>query len=231
MILPQETCMKLFIDTANIQEIEELYDTGMVDGVTTNPSLIARTGRPVFEVLEDICRVVSGPVSAEVVSRDVETILLEGRKLASLSPNVVIKVPLTPAGLQSCKQLRSEGFMVNVTLCFSVQQAILAAKAQANFVSPFLGRLEDSSRFGVGQELLSDICTVYRHYPQFKTQILAASIRTLDHIRQMATLGVHAATLPCALLRQAFLHPLTDAGLKIFEKDWKEAKQSLLIQQ
>lgn len=223
--------MKLFIDTAHIREIEELYDTGMVDGVTTNPSLIAKVGRPIFEVLEDICRIVVGPVSAEVVARDEETMLLEGRRLTSIAENIVIKLPLTRAGLRACRQLRSEGFMVNVTLCFSVQQALLAAKAGASFVSPFLGRLDDTSRLGMGQELIADIRTVYHHYPHFETQILAASIRTLDHIRQMAKLGVDAATVPPPLLHQAFLHPLTDTGLQIFEKDWQETKQSILTQQ
>jgi len=218
--------MKFFVDTADIAEIRDLAATGLVDGVTTNPSLIAKSGRDFLEVVREICAVVPGPVSAEVAATDHPTMLAEGRKLAKIAKNVTVKVPLTKDGLKTCKTLSSEGTMVNVTLCFSAAQAILAAKAGATFVSPFVGRLDDIGEDGMA--LIADIVQIYRNYPEFKTQVLVASIRQPMHVVQAAKLGAHVGTIPPAVLRQLFLHPLTDKGLAAFLADWAKTGQSIL---
>ena len=218
--------MKFFVDTADVAEIKDLAASGLLDGVTTNPSLIMKSGRPMFEVIKEICSVVPGPVSAETVSTDHKTMMEEGRKLAKIAKNVAVKVPLTPDGLKTCKPLRSEGIMVNVTLCFSAAQALLAAKADATFISPFIGRIDDNGHDGV--QLIAEIMTIYRQYPHFKTEVLAASIRHSQHVIQCAKLGAHVATVPPNVLRSLFKHVLTDNGLKAFLDDWKKTGQSIL---
>jgi transaldolase len=218
--------MKFFVDTAEIDDIRELAATGLVDGVTTNPSLIHKSGRNFFEVIAQICDIVDGPVSAEVAATDFETMLAEGRKLAKIAPNVAVKVPLTPAGLKTCKALNGEGTMVNVTLCFSANQAILAAKAGASFVSPFIGRLDDIGQEGM--QLIADICAIYNNYPAFTTEVLVASVRSPTHVLDAAKLGAHVATVPPSVLRQMFNHPLTDKGLAAFVADWQKTGQSIL---
>ena len=218
--------MKFFVDTADVDEIRDLAATGLLDGVTTNPSLIAKSGRPFLEVIREICEVVDGPVSAEVAATDHSTMLSEGRKLAQLAGNVAVKVPLTPDGLKTCRVLANDGVMVNVTLCFSASQSILAAKAGAAFVSPFIGRLDDISRDGMG--LIEDIRLIYDNYEGFKTEILVASIRSPNHVAEAAKLGADVATIPPAVLRQLFNHPLTDIGLDAFLADWAKTGQSIL---
>lgn len=218
--------MKFFVDTADIAEIRDLADSGLLDGVTTNPSLVAKTGRPFLALVQEICEVVNGPVSAEVASTDFDTMMAEGRKLAKLSHRVAVKVPLTPAGLKVCKALSSDGHMVNVTLCFSPAQAILAAKAGASFVSPFVGRLDDVGQDGMG--IITDICEIYRNYPHFTTEVLVASIRNPIHIVKAARLGAHVVTAPAAILKQLFNHPLTDKGLAQFVADWQKTGQTIL---
>ncbi|AIB10825.1 fructose-6-phosphate aldolase [Azospirillum brasilense] len=218
--------MKFFVDTADIAEIRDLADTGLLDGVTTNPSLVAKTGRSFLDLVAEICDVVDGPVSAEVASTDFETMLAEGKKLAKIADNVTVKVPLTPAGLKTCKALSSEGTMVNVTLCFSPAQAILAAKAGASFVSPFVGRLDDIGQDGMG--LIADIVEIYSNYDYFKTEVLVASIRNPIHIVDSARLGAHVVTAPPSVLKQLFNHPLTDKGLAQFVADWQKTGQSIL---
>ncbi len=218
--------MKFFVDTADIAEIRDLADTGLLDGVTTNPSLVAKTGRSFLDLVAEICDVVSGPVSAEVASTDFETMLAEGKKLAKIADNVAVKVPLTQAGLKVCKALSSEGTMVNVTLCFSPAQAILAAKAGASFVSPFVGRLDDIGQDGMG--LIADIVEIYSNYDYFKTEVLVASIRNPIHIVDSARLGAHVVTAPPSVLKQLFNHPLTDKGLAQFVADWQKTGQSIL---
>jgi transaldolase len=218
--------MKFFIDTADLSEIRDLAATGLVDGVTTTPSLIAKSGRNFIEVVREICDVVSGPVSAEVAATDEQTMLAEGRKLAKLARNIAVKVPLTPDGLKVCRRLSSEGTMVNVTLCFSAGQALLAAKAGASFISPFVGRLDDIG--SEGMDLIRDIVQIYRNYPNFKTEVLVASIRSPLHVIEAAKMGAHVGTLPPAVLRQLFQHPLTDKGLAAFLADWKKTGQSIL---
>jgi len=217
--------MKFFVDTADIKEIRELAATGLLDGVTTNPTLVAKSGRDFFDVLKEICAVVSGPVSAEVAATDVDGMILEGEKLAKIAKNITIKVPLTWDGLKACKHFTSKGTMVNVTLCFSAAQAILAAKAGATFVSPFVGRLDDIGENGM--QLISDICTIYKQYPNFKTQVLVASIRNNAHVIESAKLGAHVATIPPAVLKQLVQHPLTDKGLAAFLSDWQKTGQKI----
>lgn len=217
--------MKFFVDTADIADITELASTGMLDGVTTNPSLIAKSGRNFIEVVTEICGIVEGPVSAEVTALDVETMLAEGRKLAKIAPNIAVKVPLTWDGLKACKALTDEGTMVNVTLCFSANQALLAAKAGATFISPFIGRLDDINLDGL--ELIEEIRTIYDNYG-FETEILAASIRTANHVKEVAMIGADVATVPPAVLRGLAKHPLTDAGLEQFLNDWKKTGQKIL---
>ena len=218
--------MKFFVDTADPAEIRSLAEAGMLDGVTTNPSLIARTGRPLLEVIAEICEAVPGPVSAEVAATDHATMLAEGRRLAAIAPNVAVKVPLTVDGLRTCRALADEGRLVNVTLCFSPQQALLAARAGAGFVSPFVGRLDDLGQDGIG--LVRDICEIYRAYPAIGTEVLAASVRGPRHVVEAARAGAHAATVPPQTLRQLYRHPLTDAGLEAFLADWRQTGQSIL---
>lgn len=218
--------MKFFVDTADTDDIRDLAATGLVDGVTTNPSLVAKSGRSFIEVVLEICDMVDGPVSAEVTATDHETMLAEGRKLAALAPNIAVKVPLTPDGLKTCKALADNGTMVNVTLCFSAGQAILAAKAGAAFISPFVGRLDDISHDGM--QLISDICQIYSQYNNFTTEVLVASIRHPIHLVTAAKMGAHVATMPPGVLRQLYKHPLTDAGLAAFLADWEKTGQSIL---
>ncbi len=218
--------MKFFIDTADTGEIGDIAATGLLDGVTTNPSLVAKTGRDFFEVLDEICALVAGPVSAEVTATDADTMIAEGRKLRELAGNIAVKVPMTFDGLRACKTLSDEGTMVNVTLCFSANQAILAAKAGATFVSPFVGRLDDISEDGMG--LISDIREIYDQYTSFETEILVASVRTPNHVRESALMGADIATIPPDVLRKLINHPLTDKGLKAFLDDWGKTGQSIL---
>ena len=218
--------MKFFVDTADTDEIRDLASTGLVDGVTTNPSLVAKSGRKFLDVVEEICTIVEGPVSAEVTAIDYETMLKEGQKLAALAPNIAVKVPLTPNGLKTCKTLSDAGTMVNVTLCFSPGQAILAAKAGAAFISPFVGRLDDISTDGM--QLIADICQIYNNYESFETEVLVASIRHPIHLIEAARMGASVATLPPSVLRQLYKHPLTEAGLQAFLSDWKKTGQSIL---
>ncbi len=218
--------MKFFIDTADLDEITALTETGMVDGVTTNPSLIAKLGRPFLDAIAEICQVVKGPVSAEVTATDAPTMIKEGRKLAAIADNVAVKVPLTEDGLLACRALSDAGTMVNVTLCFSAAQAILAAKAGATFLSPFVGRLDDLGQDGLG--LVEDICHIYANYPNFKTSVLVASVRGPQHVVEAAKIGADIVTLPPNALRQLFQHPLTDKGLQSFLNDWAKTGQSIL---
>jgi transaldolase len=218
--------MKFFIDTADINEIKELAATGLVDGVTTNPSLIAKSGGKFLDVVKQICKVVPGPVSAEVTATDYKTMLAEGKKLAKLAKNVCVKVPLTIDGLKTCKALADEGTKVNVTLCFSAAQALLAAKAGATYISPFVGRLDDIGSDGMA--LIADIVQIYKSYEAIKTEVLVASVRHPIHVIAAAKLGAHVATLPPAVLRQMFNHPLTDKGLAAFLADWAKTGQSIL---
>ena len=218
--------MKFFVDTADVADIKDIAATGLLDGVTTNPSLIHKSGRQMLDVIKEICALVPGPVSAETVATDHKTMLEEGRKLAKIAKNVTVKVPLTPDGLKTCKALSSEGTMVNVTLCFSAAQALLAAKAGASFISPFVGRLDDIGQEGM--HLIEEIMTIYRQYPHFKTEVLVASVRHTMHVVQAAKLGAHVATLPPNVLRQLFKHTLTDNGLKAFLDDWAKTGQSIL---
>src|ERR1700687_696460 len=218
--------MKFFVDTADIAEIRDLATTGLVDGVTTNPSLVAKSGRQFLDVVKEICSIIPGPVSAEVTALDHATMLTQGRKLAKIASNVVVKVPLTPDGLKTCKALREDGTRVNVTLCFSAAQAILAAKAGASYISPFIGRLDDVGNEGM--TLIADIVQIYDAYPEFETEVLVASIRHPMHVVDAAKLGADIATIPPAILRQMFNHPLTDKGLAAFLADWAKTGQSIL---
>ncbi len=218
--------MKFFIDTADIDEIRALAETGMVDGVTTNPSLVAKTGRKFTDVVAEICKIVPGPISAEVTATDAETMIEEGRKLAAIAPNVAVKVPLTEDGLRACRALSDQGTMVNVTLCFSAAQSILAAKAGAAFVSPFVGRLDDIGQSGM--ELIADIVEIYSQYDNFTTEVLVASIRNPMHVVEAARMGAHVATIPPKILSELFKHPLTDKGLAAFLDDWAKTGQSIL---
>jgi transaldolase len=217
--------MKFFADTADIADIRDLADLGLLDGVTTNPSLIAKSGRDFIEVVQEICAIVPGPVSAEVTALDTETMLKEGRKLAALAKNIAVKVPLTWDGLKACKALSGDGIMVNVTLCFSANQALLAAKAGASFISPFIGRLDDIHLNGM--ELVQEIRTIYDNY-DFATEILAASIRSANHVKEAALVGADIVTVPPAVLRGLASHPLTDKGLQQFLADWKKTGQKIL---
>ena len=217
--------MKFFVDTANIEDIEKLIPTGFVDGVTTNPSLIAKQGADMAETIKNICSIVNGPVSAEVTATDFTKMLEEGEYLASLAKNVAVKVPLTIDGLKTCKSLREKGIMVNVTLCFSAAQALLAAKAGASFISPFVGRLDDIGEKGMG--LIEDIVIMYENYA-FETEVLVASIRTKQHVIDSAVIGAHVATLPPKVIYELYDHSLTDKGLKAFLDDWAKTGQSIL---
>lgn len=218
--------MKFFVDTADINEIRELAETGLLDGVTTNPSLVAKSGRDFKETIREICAIVPGPVSAEVAATDYEGMIAEGRKLASIAKNVAVKVPVTWDGLKACRALTSEGILVNVTLCFSANQALLAAKAGATFISPFIGRLDDIGLNGM--ELIREIRQIYDNYQNLSTDILAASIRTVNHVKEAALVGADVATVPPAVLRALVKHPLTDKGLEQFLADWKKTGQQIL---
>ena len=217
--------MKFFVDTAEIDAIAELNDLGMVDGVTTNPSLIMKSGRDIIEVTREICALVEGPVSAEVVATEAEDMIKEGLKLAEIAENIAIKVPLTWDGLKACKVFSDAGHMVNVTLGFSANQALLAAKAGATFISPFIGRLDDINIDGM--ELIEDIRTIYDNFG-FDTQILAASIRSANHMKDAALVGADVATAPPAVIKSMIKHPLTDAGLAAFMKDWEKTGQKIV---
>jgi len=218
--------MKFFVDTADTAEIKELAATGLLDGVTTNPSLIAKTGRPIKEVIAEICDLVPGPVSAEVAATEAGQMIAEGRVLGKIAPNVTIKVPLTWDGLKACRTLSDEGLKLNVTLCFSANQALLAAKAGATFISPFIGRLDDAGADGI--DLIREIRVIYDNYEALKTQILAASIRTPLSVKHVALAGADVATIPPAVLKALVKHPLTDKGLEAFLADWKKTGQSIL---
>ena len=217
--------MKIFLDSADIGEIEAHIASGFVDGVPTNPSLIANSGRTILETIVQICEMVDGPVSAEVAATDFETMLREGKKLAALAPNVTVKVPLTEAGLRTCRALREAGTNVNVTLCFTAGQALLAAKAGATFISPFVGRLDDIGQDGMG--LIEEICTIYDQY-DMATEVLVASVRSTQHVVDAAMLGADVVTLPPKILTSLYKHPLTDKGLAAFISDWEGTGQSIL---
>jgi transaldolase len=217
--------MKFFVDTADVAEIKELAATGLLDGVTTNPSLIAKSGRDFKTTIAEICAIVPGPVSAEVAATDYDGMLREGRILAKIASNVAVKVPLTMDGLRACKVLTSDGTMVNVTLCFSANQALLAAKAGATFVSPFIGRLDDIGLNGM--DLIREIRAIYDNYQDLTTDILAASIRTVNHVKEAALIGADVATIPPAILKVLVKHPLTDSGIATFVADWKKTGQTI----
>ncbi len=217
--------MKFFVDTADVDAIRELHELGMVDGVTTNPSLIMKSGRDIKEVTKEICDMIPGPVSAETVALDADGMIAEGRELAKIADNITIKVPLTWDGLKACKVLTGEGRMVNVTLCFSANQALLAAKAGATFISPFVGRLDDLNIDGM--ELIAEIRAIYDNY-DFSTEILTASIRTANHMKEAALLGADVATAPPAVIKSMANHVLTDKGLDAFLKDWEKTGQKIL---
>ena len=218
--------MKFFVDTADVGEIRELAETGLLDGVTTNPSLIMKSGRPMVDVIADICGAVEGPVSAEVTATEAEAMIAEGRKLAAIADNVAVKVPLTWDGLKACRALSSEGRMVNVTLCFNANQALLAGRAGATFISPFIGRLDD---IGIdGMELIEEIRLIYDNDNDIGTEILAASIRTANHVKLSAMAGADVATVPPDVLKGLVKHPLTDKGLAAFLADWEKTGQSIL---
>ena len=217
--------MKFFVDTADIADIREMADTGLLDGVTTNPSLIAKSGRDFMEVTKEICDIVDGPVSAEVVALDHDTMMKEAETLRKIADNVCIKVPLTIDGLKTCKKLTGDGTMVNVTLCFSANQALLAAKAGASFISPFIGRLDDINLDGM--QLIADIRQIYDNY-DFETEILAASIRTVNHAFEAARIGSDVMTAPPDVIKKMAQHPLTDKGLEAFLSDWEKTGQKIL---
>ncbi|MBU4529880.1 MAG: fructose-6-phosphate aldolase [Hoeflea sp.] len=216
--------MKFFVDTADVSEIRELNDLGLIDGVTTNPSLIMKSGRDIREVTKEICSIVDGPVSAEVAATDYETIMKEAAVLAKIADNICIKLPLTLDGLKACRALTSDGHMTNVTLCFSANQALLAAKAGASFISPFIGRLDDMGLDGM--DLIREIRQIYDNYG-FDTEILAASIRTVGHVKEAALIGADVATIPASTIKALVKHPLTDKGLDAFLADWKKTGQTI----
>lgn len=218
--------MQFFLDTADLNEIKELASTGLIDGITTNPSLVEKSGRNFKEVVQEICQIIEGPVSAEVIATDYAGMMKEADVLRRIADNVAIKVPLTVDGLKACRALTQDGTMVNVTLCFSANQALLAAKAGATFVSPFIGRLDDCGQDGL--ELIADIIQIFDQYPYLDTQVLAASIRHPIHVHQCAKLGADVATLPTKVFKQLYHHPLTDKGMELFLKDWQKTGQSIV---
>lgn len=217
--------MQIFLDSTDTKQIAELAETGLVDGVTTNPTLIAKSGRPMLEVIAEICELIPGPISAEVAAIKADAMIAEGEKLAGIAPNVVVKVPLTRDGLIATGHFSRQGIKTNVTLCFSAVQALLAAKAGATYISPFIGRLDDQGADGMG--LITDIRAIYDNYG-FDTEILAASIRTTGHVKEAALSGADCATLPASVFGELFKHPLTDKGLEQFLKDWAGTGQSIL---
>ena len=217
--------MKIFLDSADIDEIKAYTSTGLVDGVTTNPSLIAKSGRNILDTISEICDLIDGPVSAEVTATDFDTMLKEGKKLAALAKNVTVKVPLTEDGLRTCRALSDAGTQVNVTLCFTAGQALLAAKSGATFISPFVGRLDDLGQDGVG--LIEEICTIYNNFG-YDTEVLVASVRSSQHVVDAAMMGADVVTLPPKIMGALYKHPLTDKGLDAFLVDWKNTGQSIL---
>jgi transaldolase len=217
--------MKFFVDTADIDDIKELADAGLVDGVTTNPSLVAKTGREFGDILKDICDIVDGPVSAEVTALDAAGMIAQGEKLAKTADNIAVKVPLTIDGLKACRHLTNNGIMVNVTLCFSSVQALMAGKAGATFISPFVGRLDDLAIDGM--DLIADIREIYDNYDSINTEILVASVRSPNHVSQAAIMGADVCTIPPSTLRQLVKHPLTDIGLAAFLADWEKTGQDI----
>ena len=217
--------MKFFVDTADVPEIREVASTGLLDGVTTNPSLVAKSGRDFREVIKEICSIVEGPVSAEVTALEADSMISEGQSLAMIAANVAVKVPLTWDGLKACRVLAQSGLKVNVTLCFNANQALLAAKAGAAFISPFIGRLDDTGQDGM--ELISEIRQIYDNY-DFDTEILAASIRSVNHVKYAALAGADIATVPVAVMKALVKHPLTDKGIESFLADWKKTGQKIL---
>jgi len=218
--------MKFFVDTCNLDEIKKLHDLGMVDGVTTNPSLVKKEGKDFNLVLMDICNIVKGSVSAEVIAADYEGMMEEAHKLLTFGKQITIKVPLTVDGLKTCKALTDEGHKVNVTLCFSAAQAILAAKSGATYISPFIGRLDDIGQKGV--DIIADIKNIYKNYSEFKTNVLAASIRSVDHVIECAKLGADVATVPPKILWEMYEHELTTKGIEKFTEDWNSTGDSIL---
>jgi transaldolase len=218
--------MKFFVDTADVSEIKELAATGLLDGVTTNPTLVAKAGGDFKEIVKEICAIVPGPVSAEVAATDYDGMMREAEALRRIAKNVAIKVPLTMDGLKACRALTRDGTMVNVTLCFSANQALLAAKAGATFVSPFIGRLDDIGLNGM--DVIREIRAIFDNYPDLSTDILAASIRTVNHVKEAAMIGADVATIPPAILKALIKHPLTDAGLTTFVNDWKKTGQKIV---
>ena len=218
--------MKFFVDTADVAEIRSLAASGLLDGVTTNPSLVAKSGRKFADVIAEICATVPGPVSAEVAATAFDQMMAEARVLRAIAHNVTVKLPLTPDGLRACRALSDDGVMINVTLCFSAAQALLAAKAGASFISPFVGRLDDIGQDGMG--LIADILQIYRNYPHLKTEVLVASVRSPQHVVAAAKLGAHVVTLPPSVLRQLYAHPLTDKGLAAFLADWAKTGQTIV---
>ncbi|HUZ63486.1 MAG TPA: fructose-6-phosphate aldolase [Acetobacteraceae bacterium] len=218
--------MKFFVDTADVAEIRSLAASGLLDGVTTNPSLVAKSGRKFADVIAEICAIVPGPVSAEVAATGFDQMMAEARVLRAIAHNVTVKLPLTPDGLRACRALSDDGVMINVTLCFSAAQALLAAKAGASFISPFVGRLDDIGQDGMG--LIADILQIYRNYPHLKTEVLVASVRSPQHVVAAAKLGAHVVTLPPPVLRQLYAHPLTDKGLAAFLADWAKTGQTIV---
>ena len=218
--------MKFFLDTAEIDDIKTLAASGLVDGITTNPSLVAKSGRKILEVLKEICDVIPGPVSAEVTEAEYDPIMREAAVLRKVASNITVKVPLTPDGLRACKALSSDGAMVNVTMCFSAAQALVAAKAGATFISPFVGRLDDIGYDGM--ELISDIVDIYDNYDALRTEVLVASVRGPEHVIRAAKLGAHVATVPPAVMRMLYVHPLTAKGLEQFTADWKKTGQRIV---
>tara|TARA_A100001015_G_scaffold114267_1_gene126945 strand:- start:208 stop:861 length:654 start_codon:yes stop_codon:yes gene_type:complete len=217
--------MKLFLDTADINEITDLNKTGMIDGITTNPSLIAKSGRNIIQTIEEICGIISGPVSAEVTATHYDGMMREGARLAEIASNVTVKLPLTVDGLRACASLSEDNIMVNVTLCFSAAQALLAAKAGASFISPFVGRLDDIGADGMN--LISEIAEIYANY-DYSTEILVASVRGVQHVVDAALIGADVATIPPKIMSQMYKHPLTDKGLADFLSDWESTGQSIL---
>jgi transaldolase len=218
--------MKFFIDTADLDEIRAMAPTGLIDGATTNPSLVAKTGRKFEDVIAEICAIIPGPVSAEVTALDAPTMIREGKYLAKIANNVTVKVPLTPDGLMACKALSGDGIPVNVTLCFSPGQAILAAKAGATFISPFVGRLDDIGQDGMS--LIAEICDIY-DAQNYRTEVLVASVRNVGHVITAAKIGAHVATMPPAVIKALYHHPLTDKGLAAFMADWEKSGQKLSV--
>lgn len=225
VLTESEGPMKFFVDGVDIAEIKELSAMGVVDGVTTNPSIIAKSGHDFKEVVKEICAIVPGPVSAEVVSTDAPSMISEGEKLAQIASNVCVKIPLTSEGLKACTTLSRQNIMTNVTLCFSASQALMAAKAGATFISPFVGRLDDIGQDGMS--LIREICEIYANYPALQTEVLVASVRHPRHILDAAYLGAHVMTAPAKVIKQLLNHPLTDKGLEIFLKDWKATGQKI----